>query len=190
MAWRKNLAERLFNISKLSPPQSLTNCRISSPAVQRRISQNAGKPAKAFAVDPGDNGNGIFRRFLHKRAVFSPEARQMPVGEALVEKLRGIRVPKDRINLEGLIPHPPAEEAVGLSVDEARKLLMVAQLEVVKSRLRNTGKIWIAYPEYVKICREGCLDSDEGLRVSRLLDECGTVIILGNVVVLRPEQGI
>ncbi|GKU94591.1 hypothetical protein SLEP1_g8059 [Rubroshorea leprosula] len=196
MAWKKTLAERLFNISKIASPQSLTKCRVSSsPAVQGRIQQKVGKAATAIAPDPGDNGNGIFRRFLHKRAVFSPEIRQMPVGDNLIEKFRGVGIAKDRIRLDGLTPHLPprsaedrSSEVVGLTVDDARKLLRVAQLEVVKTRLRETGKTWIAYPEYVIICKEGCLDPDEGLRLARLLDECGTVIILGNVVVLRPDQ--
>ncbi|GLT39096.1 hypothetical protein SLA2020_133030 [Shorea laevis] len=198
MTWKRFFPERLLSISKLSPPpQSLTNCRISSPAVLGRIPQNGGKAATAIVHDPGDNGKGIFRRFLHERAVFSPEIRKMPVGENLMEKLRGMVVAKDRIRLDGLTPHLAARSAedrsadvVGMTVEDARKLLRVAQLEVVKSKLRETGKNWIAYREYVDICREGCSDPEEGLQIAKLLDECGTVIVLGKVVILRPEQEV
>ncbi|GKU99100.1 hypothetical protein SLEP1_g11993 [Rubroshorea leprosula] len=197
MTLKRFFRERLLNISKLSPPQSLTNCRISSPAVLGRVPQNGRKAATVIAPDPRDNGKGIFRRFLHERAVFSPEIRKMPVGETLMDNLRGMVVAKDRIRLDGLTPHLATRSAenrsadvVGLTVEDARKLLRVAQLEVVKSKLRETGKNWIAYPEYVNICREGCSGPEDGLQIAKLLDECGTVIVLGNLVILRPEQEV
>ncbi|XWS33720.1 hypothetical protein CRYUN_Cryun22dG0107600 [Craigia yunnanensis] len=177
--------------------QALTNCRISSSTVQNRISQKAGKAKTATARDPGDsngnvNGNGMFRRFLHKGAMLSPEMRKLLMGENLMERLREIDMSKDRIRLDGLIPHLAAKSAVPevatLSVQEAKKLLRVAQLEVVKTRLRETGKNWISYSDFIRICGESCSDPEQGLQFAKLLDESGTVIVLGNVVVLRPEQ--
>ncbi|XVF15697.1 hypothetical protein REPUB_Repub09cG0177700 [Reevesia pubescens] len=193
MALRKTLAEKLFNISKFSS-QALTNCRISSSTVQNRVAQKAGKATTAaIAPDPGDgNGNGIFRRFLHKGAMVSPAMRKLPMGDNLMEKLREFDISKDRIRLDGLSPHLAAKsavpEVVKLSVQEAKKLLMVAQLEVVKTRLREIGKIWISYSDFIRICGESCSDTEQGLQFAKLLDESGQVIILGNVVVLRPEQ--
>lgn len=196
MALKKTLMEKLFNISKGST-QALTNCRISSSTVQNRISQKAGKASTAMAPDPGDsngnvNGNGMFRRFLHKGAMLPMAMRKLPMGENLMERLREINVSKDRIRLEGLIPHLEAKSAVpevaALSVQEAKKLLRVAQLEVVKTKLRETGKNWISYSDFIRICGESCSDPEQGLQFAKLLDESGTVIVLGNVVVLRPEQ--
>ncbi|MBA0715730.1 hypothetical protein Golax_014616 [Gossypium laxum] len=164
MAFRKILAEKLFNISKISS-QAVTNCRISSPTVQKRIARKTGKAATGMTVDPGDakgNGNGMFRRFLHKGSMASPPMRKLPMGENLMERLR--------------------------EIDEAKKLLKVAQLEVVKTKLRETGKIWISYSDFLRICGESCSDHEQGLQFAKLLDESGTVIVLGNIVVLRSEQ--
>ncbi|XVE87253.1 hypothetical protein DITRI_Ditri18aG0101700 [Diplodiscus trichospermus] len=194
MALKKTLAEKLFNISKISS-QALTNCRISSSTVQNRISQKAGKATAAMAPDPGDgkgNGNGMFRRFLHRGAMLSPAMRKLPMGENLMERLREFDISKDRIRLDGLSPHLEAKSAVPevpqLSIQEAKKLLRVVQLEVLKTRLRETGKSWISYSDFIRICGESCSDPEQGLKFAKLLDESGTVIVLGNVVVLRPEQ--
>ncbi|KDP31811.1 hypothetical protein JCGZ_12272 [Jatropha curcas] len=197
MAFKKTLAERLFKISKISN-QSLTNCRISSPAVQNRIPQNPSKTN--IAPDPGDNG--IFRRLFHKRAMFqpptSPEIRSIQVGENLIQKLKAFDIAKDRIRLDGLIPpaikdfngSPVEREPVkeDLTVEDARKLLKAAQLEIVKSRLRGMEESKISYSEFVRICGEGGADTAQGIRVAKTLDESGTVIVLGNTVFIKPEQ--
>lgn len=194
MALRKTLAEKLFNISKISS-QAVTNCRISSPTVQKRIARKTGKAATGMTVDPVDakgNGHGMFRRFLHKGSMASPAMRKLPMGENLMERLREIDVSRDRIRLDGLSSHLEAKSAVSelpaLSVREAKKLLKVAQLEVVKTKLRETGKIWISYSDFLRICGESCSDHEQGLQFAKLLDESGTVVVLGNIVVLRSEQ--
>ncbi|XWS42006.1 hypothetical protein CRYUN_Cryun17cG0131400 [Craigia yunnanensis] len=193
MALKKTLAEKLFNISKISS-QALTNCRISSSTVQNRISQKAGKATTAMAPDPGDdngnvNGNGMFRRFLHKGAMVSPAMRKLPMGENLMERLREFDISKDRIRLDGLSPHLEAKpEVPELSVQQVKKLLRVAQLEMVKTRLMETGKTWISYSDFIRVCGESYSDPEQGLQFAKLLDESGTVIVLGNIVVLRPEQ--
>jgi hypothetical protein len=173
MAFRKTLAQRLFNITKVST-QTLPNCRISSSSVRTRAPPDPDKTS--IVTDPGDGG--IFRRFLHKRSVaLDPELRSLSVGENLMGKLKSIGIARDRIRLDGLSPPPPAVTCTeeGLTVEDARKLLRVAQLEAVKARLREIPKSWIPYSDFVRVCREGCLDPDQGLG-------------LGNVVVLRPEQ--
>ncbi|GMI76916.1 hypothetical protein like AT2G23790 [Hibiscus trionum] len=187
MALRKTLAEKLCSISRISS-QALTNCRISSPALKNRMPQKPGK------VDPRDgncngNGNGMFRRFHHKEATASPAVRKLPMGENLMEILREIDMSRDRIRLDGLIPVSSTTEVVPtLSAQEAKKLLRAAQLEVVKSKLRETGKIWISYADFIRICRESCADEEQGLQYAKLLDESGNAVVLGNIVVLRSEQ--
>ncbi|KAE8655117.1 Calcium uniporter protein 2 [Hibiscus syriacus] len=191
MALRKTLAEKLCNVSKISS-QALTNCRISSPAVQNRMAQKPAKATTTMTVDPRDgncNGNGMFRRFLHKGTTASPATRKLPVGEDLMERLREIDMCRDRIRLEGLIPVFEAmPEVPALSAQEAKKLLRAAQLEVVKSKLREIGRNWISYSDFIRICGESCSDQEQGLQYAKLLDESGNVIVLGNLVLLRSEQ--
>lgn len=148
-----------------------------------------------MAPDPGDNG--FSRRFLHKKAMFnpamSPELRSLPVGDKLMEKLRGMDIIKDRIKLDGLNPPATPKRSEPLpeerfSVEDARKLLKLAQLEMVKSKLRQIEKSWITKAEFVQICGEACSDADQGIWFAKTLDDSGIVIVLGNVVYLRPEQ--
>ncbi|KAK8710371.1 hypothetical protein V6N13_145696 [Hibiscus sabdariffa] len=190
MALRKTLAEKLCNISRISSA-ALSNCRIPSPAVQNRLTKSPGKATRAMEVDPGDgkcNGKGMFRRFYHKRAMPSPAFRKLPMGDNLMERLR------DGIRLNGLAPVLETTSAMSeaptlsLSAQEAKKLLKAAQLEVVKSKLRETGKTWISYADFIRICRESCSDDEQGLQYAKMLDESGSAIVLGNVVVLRSEQ--
>ena len=179
MAFRKTLAQRLFNITKVST-QTLANCRISSSTVRTRAPPD---PDKASIVpDPGEGG--IFRRFLHKRSSsLEPVLRPLSVGENLMGKLKSMGIAQDRIRLDGLSPPPPS-----LTVEDARKLLRVAQLEAVKARLREIQKSWIPYSDFVRVCGEGSSDRDQGLGLAKTLDESGNVIVLGNIVFLRPDQ--
>uniref|UniRef100_A0A2N9E3J1 Calcium uniporter protein C-terminal domain-containing protein n=1 Tax=Fagus sylvatica TaxID=28930 RepID=A0A2N9E3J1_FAGSY len=185
MAFRKTLAQRLFNISKVSS-QTVANCRVSSSSIRTRVPPDPDK--SAIVSEPGDKG--IFRRFLHKGAAFRPDRRSLPIGENLVEKLKSMGIARDRIRLDGLTPPPeniPAERPE-LTVVDARKLLRVTQLEAVKARLREIQQSWIPYSDFVRVCGEGCSDPNQGLGFANMLDESGTVIVLGNVVLLRPEQ--
>ncbi|KAL7231945.1 hypothetical protein ACSBR2_010043 [Camellia fascicularis] len=193
MAFQRTLAQRLFNISKKSNT-TLANCRISSSAVQASIPPN---PARV-APDPGDDG--VFQRFLQWRPIYqlaapspSPALRSLPAGEKLLEKLRGMDIFRERIRLDGLSPPPPstASETSAepkLTVGDARKLLRVSQLEMVKSNLRQITKDHISFDEFVEICSGGCWNAEQGLQFAKMLDESGTVIVLGNVVFLRPDQ--
>ncbi|KAJ1415275.1 Coiled-coil domain containing protein, C-terminal [Sesbania bispinosa] len=185
MAFKKTLAQRLFSITKFSS-QTLTNCRISSSAVHGRVSARASEPD--IAPDPGDNG--VFRRFIHKGTGFQPEFRQHQIAGSVVEKLRAMDIARSRIRLEGL--SPPAErmkeEEEKVTVEDARKLLKVAQVELVKSRLKETRKSSIPVSEFIRICAEYCSDQDQAVKIAKMLDDSAAVIILGDVVFLRPEQ--
>lgn len=184
MALKKSLAQRLFNISKISR-QTLSSCRISSSAEQAdRVVRD---PSRSV-IDPDPGDRGIFRRFLHRRAVLPPlDAQLLPLGqENLIEKLRTFDIARDRIRLDGLIP-PPSTETAELTAEEAKKILRVAQMEIAKSQLREIRKIWVPYEEFVRVCGAGSPDPDEGIRLGQLLDESGNVVVLGNMVLLRPE---
>ncbi|KAJ8546090.1 hypothetical protein K7X08_018673 [Anisodus acutangulus] len=146
-------------------------------------SMAASNPDK-IAPDPGEGGS--FRRSLHRNSVAtSPEIRYLPIGEKLLEKLRGMDIARDRIRLDGLIP-PPEEEK--FTVDDARKVLRLAQLEVLKSRLTQIEKDVILYPEFIQICNGACSNADQALEFAKMLDQSGTVIVLGNAVFLKPHK--
>ncbi|XP_022155490.1 calcium uniporter protein 2, mitochondrial-like, partial [Momordica charantia] len=103
MAFKKTLALRLFNISNISA-RSLTKCRISSSSLGSRVPPESN--AANIAHDPGDNG--VFRRFIHKRAVsqpgMKPELRDLAAGGNLVEKFKSLGIAPDRIRLDCLRP--------------------------------------------------------------------------------------
>ena len=42
--------------------------------------------------------------------------------------------------------------------------------------------------EFIRICEESCSDLDQASNIAKMLDGSGTIIILGKVVFLRPEQ--
>lgn len=196
MAFNKTLAHRLFNISQISS-QSLTKCRISSSSPGARVPPTTS--TANIAHDPGDNA--VFRRFLHKRAVsqpaISPELRELAAAGNMVEKFKSLGIAPDRIRLDCLRPPACGSLALdsdrcnvknGLTVEDARKLLKVARIEMVKWKLREIQKSWVPYSEFVRVCCQGCDDPVQGLEIARMLDESGTVIVLGNVVYLWPEQ--
>jgi len=187
MAFKKTLAQRLFNITKISS-QNLTNCRISSSSV------SVSKTESDISHEPGDNG--AFKRFIHKRTGSEPKQTGFKSElhqPNLMEKLKTMDNGRNRIRLDGLIIKTPAEKPVtpkedGVSVGDVKKLLKVAQLEMVKSRLRESSKSCVTVSELIRICSEYCSDHDQAVKIVKMLDDSAAVIILGDVVFLRPEQ--
>ncbi|KZV24991.1 hypothetical protein F511_01961 [Dorcoceras hygrometricum] len=183
MAFKKPLAQRLFNLSRVPKPSVIT-CRVSSSsmAVKAAAFHRQETPDK-LDHDPGDDG--IFRRCFHRitASAASPEIGFLPTGERLLEKLRGMDIVKERIRIGEV---SPPEEMV--TVAEAKKVLLVSQIEIVKSRLRNIEKGCVSYSEFLQICVQECSSHDQGIKFARLLDESGAVLVMGNFVFLKPEQ--
>ncbi|RHN54149.1 hypothetical protein MtrunA17_Chr5g0403551 [Medicago truncatula] len=187
MAFKKTLAQRLFNITKISS-QNLTNCRISSSSV------SVSKSESDISSEPGENG--AFKRFIHKRTGLEPKQTGFKSElhqPNLMEKLKTMDNGRNRIRLDGLIIKTPAEKPAmpkedGVSVSDVKKLLKVAQLEMVKSRLRESSKSCVTVSELIRICSEYCSDHDQAVKIVKMLDDSAAVIILGDVVFLRPEQ--
>lgn len=76
-----------------------------------------------------------------------------------------------------------------LNLEDVRKLLRISRLEKVKSRLRQMEQDHILQSELIRICSEACnCPSNQSLEFAKILDESGTVVILGDVVFLRPDQ--
>ncbi|KAJ4964524.1 hypothetical protein NE237_024463 [Protea cynaroides] len=198
MACRKTLAQRLFNITKISSPNStLAHSPISNPWFQQSLIPP--EPDKTifsrnFRSGADSSNDGFFRRFLHRRAigqsaVASPELRSLSLGDKLMEKLKGINTSRDRLRLDGLNPPVTRSDSLNeISVEDARKLLRLSRLEMLKTKLRSIQKTCISYSEFIHICSEGCSSPDQGLESAKVLDQSGAVIVLGNIVFLRPEQ--
>ncbi|XP_010444759.1 PREDICTED: calcium uniporter protein 3, mitochondrial [Camelina sativa] len=172
MSSKKSLVQGLFNISK-------TYSRISGFTRMR--------PTKP---DAGDSG--IRRRFLHKRAFFSPEI--VPKGGNLMDKLRELSLSNNnRIRLDEMLPPPsPAKSSPeffpAVTVEDVKKLMRAAEMEMVKSRLRDIGKNWVPYSEFLRVCGENSSDPEQGNRVANMLDQAGNVIVLGKLVCLKPDE--
>ncbi|KAK6922759.1 Calcium uniporter protein, C-terminal [Dillenia turbinata] len=197
---QRTLAQRLINISKMSANPTLTNCRISNPStIKTLIPPNpSGNQSFNPDLDPGDSG--FFRRFLQSRAIFQ-SAKNSPAGvktiffgENLVQKIKSFDIAKERIRLDGLAPPSPppstAENTTveGFSVQDMRKVLKVAQLEMLKQKLRLNPKSRVTYSEFVELCSEGSPDPGSGVKYAKMLDETGSVIVLGDSVYLRPNE--
>ncbi|KAL6295753.1 hypothetical protein ACE6H2_003895 [Prunus campanulata] len=195
MALRKALAKRQFDAIRvtLAPSSVVLEHQTIVPPNAARANFH-----REYLTATGSAGKGFFRCFLHRRALNQsapklPEFLTIPVGEKLREKLRGINISSDRLRLAGLSPPPPDlatpnDALYGISVSDAKKILRLSQVEKLKAMLREIPESSISYSEFVRICVEGCEDEEQGVEFSKMLDEYGNVIVLGNVVFLRPEQ--
>ncbi|CAL9174422.1 unnamed protein product [Musa hybrid cultivar] len=160
MALRRALPHRFLNTAKASS-----------------YTQSVAPPLRSSSSDasPSLLPNAIF---LYHRPVF-----RTPVGVELVDRVQGIG--SGRIRLEGLSPPPPTPPDV-VPVAEARKVLRAAQMEAVRTRLRGLGRSCVSYAEFSRVCGEvPGVESDVGL--ASALDTSGAVLVLGDVVFLRPE---
>ncbi|EYU44306.1 hypothetical protein MIMGU_mgv1a009944mg [Erythranthe guttata] len=178
MAFKQTLAQRVFSMSRISTP-AVTNCRVSSPctAAQSKALNHRTTPTK-LAPDPGDDG--IFRRHLHHNSAAAPPPpgmRFLPTGEKLLEKLREMDIARDRFRLDSLTPAEPAAAPP-------------PTLETVKLRLRQIEKDCVSYSEFLEICGQDCSSTDQRLEFAKILDQSGSVIVLGNIVFLKPEKVI
>lgn len=182
--FRRSLAQRVLGLSRIQNPASITTCRTSLPRTAVGLN-NHNTPSK-LAPDPGDDG--VFRRYLHRHSAASAVGLLPAVGNTLLEKLRGIDITKKRIKLDGLIPPAAATDEGEVTVAEVKKILRLAHMEKVKSRLRQIKGGCVSYTNFLEICAEECSNRDLGLEFAKILDESGAVIVIGNNVFLQPHQ--
>lgn len=108
------------------------------------------------------------------------------------EKLKGISISGDRIQLKGLAPPAPENDSdgggLGVSVEDVRKLMRVSLFEKVKKKLREVKVSSVSHEEFVGFCVEECGSEEKGAEFAKELDQSGNVVVLGNVVFLRPDQ--
>lgn len=192
MAIRRILAKRLSSTLNIDPLPPFTVLEHSHfPSTQTR---------KVPVTSPDPVTGDFFRRFIQKREINHvarlPEFLSIPVGEKLREKLRSMNITGERITFEGIGPPAPSPapavlpaETIGkITVNDAKKILKISQLEKVKSRLREIPMNSISYSAFVEICNEFSSNREQSLDFAKMLDESGTVIVLGDVVFLCPHQ--
>ncbi|MCD7459365.1 hypothetical protein HAX54_040724 [Datura stramonium] len=193
MALRRIIAKRLLNTLKdpLPPVPIQEHSRIPSTPTKTR------KNPPVPAMPPDSVNDDFFRWFLQRREINHvarlPEFLSIPVGEKLREKLRSMNVTGERIRFESVAPPAPetallAETMGRITVNDAKKILKISQLEKVKSRLREIPMNSISYSEFVEICNEFSSNREQSLDFAKMLDESGSVIVLGDVVFVRPHQ--
>ncbi|GFY95891.1 calcium uniporter [Actinidia rufa] len=185
MALRRTLAKRLFTKNTDSSPiATLDHSPISSP--KTAIPPNAAKTNfhRELLTAPDSTDRGFFRRFLQMRALNQaarlPEFLSIPVGDILREKLKSMNVSSDRLRLDGLSPPAPAilgssDSIDGITVHDARKIMRLAQLEKVRSALRNIPVNSISYSDYVETCVDVCVRID--IKVAKSMEKIITTSI-------------
>lgn len=176
---------------------------LSKTLVQRfaRLVRSAPTTASsaAFGGGGGDgDGSGLFRRFIQKRPIYQPALPPdhipgLPSGNQLSDRIKSLN--QTRIRLDCLSPPPrnpqsepdDDEKEIKITVAEARKVLRASQMEAVRARLRSVQSSSVPYAEFVQICNEAAGESETGSQIARSLDQSGSVIVLGDIVFLRPE---
>ncbi|PIA57619.1 hypothetical protein AQUCO_00600383v1 [Aquilegia coerulea] len=214
MALRKTLTYRLYNITKIS---SSPLTPVATPTIESIIPQHPFITTfrRDYLNASGSSDDrkclGFFRRFLQERALVqsvasaekSPRPSRMFGDSKLMKKLREMKMNGNRsVGIDGLYPptstilemkpEPPKEEKEKeilnkITIEDAKKLLRFSQLEMLKTKLRQIPQHCISYDEFVKICVENS-GSEQGLGFAKMLDDSGSVIVLGKQVFLRPEQ--
>jgi hypothetical protein len=191
MALRKLLTKRLLDGVK-TPVPAVTS--LEQTIVPPNTS-NTNFHREYLSSPDSSKNSGVFRRFLPRRAVHHsgtakiPEFLSLPVGEKLREKLKGINnITGERFRDLSLSSSPATITGSEFTVEDARKILRASQMEKLKAKLRNIPENSVSYSEFLRICVESCENHEQGVEFAKILDESGNVIVLGNVVYLRPEQ--
>ncbi|KAL4566320.1 hypothetical protein LXL04_030434 [Taraxacum kok-saghyz] len=206
MALRRTIVKHLCNQS-VRDQSPLTGATCDSAF----ISPSSGKALHAVEANfhhemiksPEDSSSssstaypGFFRRFLQQKKINQSsitnlsELFNFPVGENRKISARE----RERLNLDSLsvpitnISPDPAPVSAELLATDVKKIVRCCQLEKVRSALKRNPRNSITYYEFLKICNDVCTNHDEGLVFAKKLDEAGDVIVLGNVVFIRPDQ--
>ncbi|CAH9077977.1 unnamed protein product [Cuscuta europaea] len=196
MALRTTLARRLFSLKQADSAAPVTH----SPAtVEKYLApQNASRLSfhRELITPPDGTVGAFFQRFLHKKAAVQatrlPDFVSTPDGDGLRKKLWPVNISGDRIRLDGLVPPPPVtvpKDGIGeISINDVKKILRCSQMEKVRSRVRNIPVNCVSYLEFVNICGGGCGNTEQALEYAKMMDESGSVIVLGDVVLLHPHK--
>ncbi|KAL3643829.1 hypothetical protein CASFOL_011761 [Castilleja foliolosa] len=189
MSFNRMIGQRLF--------PALKNRRLFSPSTAVESSTatfNRLTVPKRIEPEPGDDG--IFRRHLHLHtaAAASPgsgwlhPAREKPMGKLCIFDVSRERIKHAMVGLAAVVP---AESPEGkLTVADAKNILRLSEIEEMKLKLRQNEKDCVSYSEFKEICENECSSKDQSMELAKILDQSGCVIVLGNIVFLRPEKVI
>lgn len=136
-------------------------------------------------------GKSVIRRFLQRRSLNATAAGARPpdllCGGILREKLMLAGITGGNRQLfEGLLPPPPP--TFKLTAEGTRRMVPLSMMQQLTTKLRKVKENSISYEEFSRICMKGSGGDDQGSEMAKALNESGHVIIVGNVVFLRPEQ--
>ncbi|KAD3336488.1 hypothetical protein E3N88_32007 [Mikania micrantha] len=92
---------------------------------------------------------GFFRRFLQRRK--SNQSSTMSLSELFSFP----------------VPPPVSVDSVGISVNDARKILRFSQLQKVRSALKQIPMNSISYSEFLTVCINTCNNDNQGLEFSK-----------------------
>lgn len=125
---------------------------------------------------------------VHRCSPVHVSRSQLPPG-----RLRGqLELQNMNVNDKNRLPRPQRFDPLHfqLSMDNARRLARLVQLDALKTRLQEIQQDSISYEELLCICLDStCVSSQkEARRVARSLDESGDILILGRAVYLHPHK--
>lgn len=144
---------------------------------------------EAFKMFESEKGSGrITPKSLHRTLSYLGDL--SPYGD-LVSMIKASKIngdwELDYDEFYQLMMKNSIKSKLNLNLKDVRKLLRISQLEMVKSKLRQMKQNYIAYSEFISICTEAC-SRDQGLEFAKILEDSGTVFVLGNIVLLQPNE--
>ncbi|MFS7999027.1 putative calcium uniporter protein [Helianthus anomalus] len=191
MALRRTLAKRLINDHSpaFTDLRSHKTSTLTKSHFHRELLTSPHKTSSTADVT-----NSLFRRFFQRNqssAMSLPELLSFPVGEKLRERLNisyDERLRLDALRIPATERLPDAEHSVGISVDDAKKIIRFSQMQKVRSAVKQIPMNSISYSAFVTVCIDTCRNHDQGVEFAKTLDQAGDVIVFGNVVFIRPDQ--
>lgn len=154
----------------------------------KRISHRLFKHVSNYQWPPSPNTRRLLYGNSHNPVpipVPSHRFPALPVNDKLLDQLI-LDQTRSRVDAMNL---PKGERLHnGITVEEIRKAVRGAQMEAAREKLRETTRSCISYDELVEICEEISGSERSARELARAMDESGAVVILGGVVILRPEM--
>ncbi|KAM7264969.1 hypothetical protein ACFE04_002652 [Oxalis oulophora] len=188
MALARLFATRLQKNCKTSPFSArLEHSRIYKH-LQSSENETTTNTIRKQESSPGFNENGYIRQFMHLG---------MLTDKNIAKKLQDFnnitKGDKEKQNHLLRDKFPPAiivkpQDSILVTVDDTKNLLKLARVAKLRAKLEEIPDAQISYSEFVRICVEESYNKNQGMEFAKLLEERGNVIIMGNIVFLRPDQ--
>ncbi|KAM7262419.1 hypothetical protein ACFE04_000102 [Oxalis oulophora] len=188
MALSRSFATRLLRSCKASP----FSARLEHSRIYKHLQSSQNKTItntiRKHESSLGFNANGFIHQFMHLG---------MLTDKNQAKKLQDFNniAKGDKEKLSHFLrdKFPPAiivksHDSILVTVEDTKKLLRLACVAKLSAKLEEIKDAQISYSEFVRICVEESYDENQGMEFARLLEERGNVIIMGNIVFLRPDQ--